>query len=228
MKKGKYSITLGAVAAIAFVLSILDLGVAMVLVLGYALIAEQDEWLNKQTLQAFYLGLSAWVIKWAVNAFFSFFEGLFGGYNSSGIYTVLYDINSVVIGLVEIAFIVFAIIAIVNVLKDKDANLPLVKMLAEKSLGIYVKRQPVYPAYPPAANYGAPTAPAQPYAPAPAPVPASAPVSAPAPAPAATPAPAPVAEAPSAPASDVWTCPSCGSVTAGNFCGKCGTPKPKI
>jgi len=38
----------------------------------------------------------------------------------------------------------------------------------------------------------------------------------------------PTQQAPAAPAAPVngWTCPKCGQVNTGNFCGQCGTPKP--
>ena len=32
--------------------------------------------------------------------------------------------------------------------------------------------------------------------------------------------------APAAPAADSWTCPKCGAVNTGKFCGECGTAKP--
>ena len=40
------------------------------------------------------------------------------------------------------------------------------------------------------------------------------------------PAPAPVAAAPAPAAAPGWTCPQCGNVNTGKFCGECGTPMP--
>lgn len=219
MTKGKYSVTLSAIAVIAFVLSFLNSALALLILLGYVLMVEQDEWLSKQTLQAFYLTLTASFAKWAVDAFFSILASAFSWLN---LYSFFSNISNIFGRAVDIVVIVFTILAIINVMKEKDAAIPVLKSLAERSLGIIVEKKPAYQ------PYTAPAAPAQPVAAAPgyeSPAPAPAPEPVPAPAPVPAPEPAPAPEQATAPAPDGWICPNCGAAAKGNFCGSCGTPK---
>ena len=55
MTKGKFGISTTAVAVIAFAFAALRQPVAVLLICGFALLAERDEWLNKQTLQSLLL-----------------------------------------------------------------------------------------------------------------------------------------------------------------------------
>lgn len=73
MTKGKFGLSLAAIAVIAFVFTALRQPQSVLLIAGFALLAEKDEWLNKQSMQAllltvtYYLaalaadwGLAAW------------------------------------------------------------------------------------------------------------------------------------------------------------------------
>ena len=55
MQKGKYGIYLWFYAAIAFILAILGQTLLCGLLLGFVIVAERDEWLSRQVIQAFCL-----------------------------------------------------------------------------------------------------------------------------------------------------------------------------
>ena len=52
MTKGKFGLSLAAVAVIAFGFAALRQPQSVLLVVGFALLAERDEWLNRQAMQA--------------------------------------------------------------------------------------------------------------------------------------------------------------------------------
>lgn len=195
MSKGKYSITFSAVAAISFILAFFGLKELLVLVVAYALIAEGNDWLTKQTLQALYLCLSYVILTVIVDGFF---KGLISAFAAIKVYdasSALATIDGFVLGIIGIVMFALSILAILNVIKNKDANLPLFGTLADKSMGVFTKK-------------AVQSAPVQ------APVPQYAP-----PPPAAQPAAPPPAKA-----SNEWVC-SCGKTNTGKFCAACGKPK---
>ncbi len=55
MQKGKYGLYLWFYAALAFILAILGQTLLCGLLLGFVIIAERDEWLTRQVIQAFCL-----------------------------------------------------------------------------------------------------------------------------------------------------------------------------
>lgn len=225
MTKGKFGLNLAAIAILAFVLGFFELSIALVLLVGFAALAEKDEWLTRQTLQALFLYLGYKVVVVVVGWFFSLLNEVFSWFSAIGVMNVFSDIHDVFSLILYILFLLLTILAIVNLLRKKDAGIPLASHLADYAMGIIkikpvpqytppaapVYPQPVQPAAPAASYYQQPV---QPAAPAPEAAPA-APV-------------APVApiipEAPVAPPG--WTC-SCGRENNGNFCMSCGNPRPK-
>jgi hypothetical protein len=233
MTKGKYGLSLVAVAILSFVLAFFGLLEALILFLAFALILEKDQWLSRQVFQALYLRLAyvilSTVIGWAftvINAFF----GLFKAYRVINFFN---STQSVIQFLLYVGLFAMALIAVLRLAKGKDAGLPLIGTLVDKTFGIITPKAKPQPAYqaPQAAPYQAPAPNAQAYQPpaaqaAPPPPPPAAP--APQPEPAAPPPvekPAP-AETPSEPKADgTWTC-SCGRDNNSNFCMSCGKPRP--
>jgi hypothetical protein len=235
MTKGKYGLSLVAVAILSFVLAFFGLLEALILFLAFALILEKDQWLSRQVFQALYLRLAyvilSTVIGWAftvINAFF----GLFKAYRVINFFN---STQSVIQFLLYVGLFVMALIAVLRLAKGKDAGLPLIGTLVDKTFGIFTpkaKPQPTYQAPPPqAAQYQAPVQNAQAYQP---PAAQAAPPQSPPAAPAPQPEPAappPVeksapAETPPAPKADgSWSC-SCGRDNNSNFCMSCGKPKP--
>ena len=99
MKKGRFGVSLTAIAAIAFLFTALRQPQSVLLVVGFALLAEKDEWLNRQVLQALLLTiayyLAAMILDWIFGGISKFF-GYFGVYiiqNTTVSYTHLPDLG---------------------------------------------------------------------------------------------------------------------------------------
>ena len=136
MLKGKLGITLSAVAVLSFVLAFLGNVPILVLVVGYALIVEGNNWLTKQTLQALYLGLTYVIVNTILGGFFGATNYFFGKLNIRILSDSIGNIQFVCDKIITLGLLALCIIAIIKLLKDQDANLPILGNLADKSLGI--------------------------------------------------------------------------------------------
>ena len=145
MKKGRFGIVFSFYAILAFILVILKMPLLGALLFGFVTLAERDEWLGRQTLQAFLM--SAVVV--FLGKLFSWINSLIPGYFFfSGALNVITSLLSV---LVYAAAIVFSILAILRVMKEEEANVPLFAEIAYKAYGT-TKPRPVPPIpgpYPP-------------------------------------------------------------------------------
>lgn len=133
MKKGKLGILLSFYGILGFILVILKLPLLCAILLGFVLFAEKDEWAVRQVLQAFMLSLIVVlfgdVVPWVA--------ALLPLPFISGFFTVAASVLSAV---VYAAAIVFSIVAILKVMKDQEADLPLLSILA---YGVYGKAKPI-------------------------------------------------------------------------------------
>lgn len=223
MTKGKHGIVLPAIAVAAYALAILDLTTAFLVVVAFAVIAEKDEWLTRQVLQAFIAWGFVKAAAAVINLVFGFFAGLIAlpylgaGYGYSlanllsgnvagtGAAAAIMSVAAFINGCLWIALALFLIFAGIRVLKGKEADMPLFAGFAERAMGTYKpKPKPQYP-QPPVPYQQYPQPPAQAAQPIP-------------PAPPAPPAPA---------AKTGWVCPTCGSTNSGAFCAHCGKQKPE-
>lgn len=59
MQKGKFGVCLWFYAVLAFVLAFLGQTLLCGLLLGFVILAEKNEWLSKQVMQAFFLTLAS-------------------------------------------------------------------------------------------------------------------------------------------------------------------------
>lgn len=170
MQKGKFGVSLSFYAVLAFVLAILDQTLLCGLLLAFVIAAEKNEWVDRQVMQAFFL-----------NIFYTAFTTVFGSVTWYRTYS--YDLSSyfsgmsawsiicnVIVSIVAILVLVFAIIAIVNVSKGKEANIPGLSTLAFKAMGLIPPRAvppvppqyPQNPQYPPYQQNGQPPVPPMP------------------------------------------------------------------
>lgn len=131
MKKGNFGLPLAAVAAIAFAFAALAQPLAVLLICGFALLAERDGWLNKQTLQALLLTMTYYltilVTGWVFGGMARFFNWV-KAYQAG---RVMSTADSVVGNILYVAFIALCVYAILRVLRGKDAGLPFLSQMAE-------------------------------------------------------------------------------------------------
>ena len=149
MKKDRFGICITFYAALAFVLAILGQTLLGGLLLGFVIVVEKDEWLTRQTMQAFFLSLVSGIVQVVVGF-------LYWSYRIPFIGGILSTIFGVITSIISLVLIVFAIIGLVNAVKGKDAGVPGLKTLSEKAFGL-VKTY----SYTPASTYSAPQQDAQ-------------------------------------------------------------------
>lgn len=140
--KGAYGLSLTSVAVIAFGFAMLQQLQSVLLVVGFALVSEKDEWLNHQVLQALLLTIGYYM---AVLVTGWIFGGLARFFRFVGIYSgasALNSVNSVVGGILYIALVVLAVLAILRVLKGKDANLPFIAKMAGGDFATVLQKSP--------------------------------------------------------------------------------------
>lgn len=153
MEKGKSGITLTFIAAISFIFAATGNTLALVLLVGFALLYEKNEWLTRQVLQALLVTIAVSVIMLLHNIVFDLLATFGADYNlslnqiikgGSDIYSVKYDGISIVLSLLSILITrvvrygsyVLYIIGFFKVAKGFDAKLPLISSLADKAFGI--------------------------------------------------------------------------------------------
>lgn len=220
MRKGKLGISLTTYAVVSFVLALFGQMLLCALVLAVALIVEKDEWTSRQCMTAFFLTFANGVIMiiGGTLGFLGFVitAASFGrGAGILGLFTIIP-------ALLYIAVLVFEIIGLVNVSKNKESGVPIFSALSYRAFGYVQPKQPPMnynpgypqagqpyqgqPGYPqagqpqpqPYAPQGQPVAPSAPMAPAPA-APASSPVAPVGAAPAPSAAPSPIDNQPPMP-----------------------------
>ena len=158
MEKGKLGVRMSFYATVAFLLVLLTSNIIPVfLILGVTMVVEQSEWASRQVIQAIVLQLLSLIVSTVFGVFSVFYRiPVFG--------TIWGIIVSAVESIIAIVVLVFGIIALVNVSKGKEANVPLANKFANwaygKTVAKPVYQQPVYqqPVAPTAAPTQAPVA----------------------------------------------------------------------
>ena len=130
MTKGKFGISITAVAIIAFGFCALRQPQSVLLVVGFALLAEKDKWLNKQAIQALLLTITYYLAELVTGWIFGSLARLFGWLELYGAAGAMSKASSFVGGVLYLVLIVFSVLAILRVLRGKDAELPLLSKLA--------------------------------------------------------------------------------------------------
>lgn len=133
MQKGKYGIILGFYPVVAFILAILGQTLLCGLLLGFVIIAEQNEWASKQVIQAFCLSLFSGIITVIISAFSVLSVIPFIGGVIAGIF-------GFITGIVSICILVISVISITKVAKGKDANLPFACKFSNWAYGLIVQK----------------------------------------------------------------------------------------
>lgn len=138
MGKGKFGLALSVYAVIGFVLAALNQTVLCFVLLGFVMVAENNIGLSRTVAQAallsvFHTAVGA-VIDWISDAIASVFSlgGLFGDLVTGGIASVVSSVFGFFHFLLFVAVVVFAVLALINVFKGKEANVPGISGLANR------------------------------------------------------------------------------------------------
>lgn len=127
MNKGKLGIRLSFYAVLAFILAFMGSSTLLFLLLGVVLLVEKDKWTLRQVLQAFFLCIIASLVRdvFGIVDFISKipFIGVAWGVLLSVIYSII-----------DIVVFIFSILSILNVSKNKDANIPLISKFVDWGL----------------------------------------------------------------------------------------------
>lgn len=141
MRTGKFGIRFAFYAVVAFILAFFGQTLALFLLAGFVIAVEKDEWASKQCIQA--VGLLG--IQWLISEVLSLLQRpdswiskLITDYDSpyytfSKIYGNLFYYTREIVDLV---ILVLVIIAILNVVKGKDAKVPVIDKFANWAYGI--------------------------------------------------------------------------------------------
>lgn len=205
MTKGKFGLSPAAIAVIAFGFAALRQPQSVLLVVGFALLAEKDEWLNKQAMQALLLTITYYLAELVTSWVFSGIIRFSGWTKLYSAASAISTAASFVSGILYLALIVLSVLAVLRVLRGKDAGLPILAKMAggDFAAAIQPKAASVAPMSPPVQPAPVEAA----YAPPPPP-----PVSMQSPSPEASPAPA------------VRLCTACSAPLQedSRFCTECG------
>ncbi len=222
MNRGKYGLNLAAVAIIGFIMAFFGFTESLLFLVAYALIAEKDNWLTRQTLQALFLrftySIAIIVLGWI-------FGGLIAFFNIAKAYKAMAEVAKVqgfFNGVLYLGLFVMAALAVLKVMKGQDAGLPVLGSLVEKTMNAAEST---------AAHFGnAPYTAAAVYPQAPvSPPPAKTEPLIPSPQLPKDQETPPKPQPPSPPSSNTaisgtWAC-VCGRENTGKFCIQCGSPR---
>jgi len=130
MTKGKFGLSLSAIAVIAFIFCALRQPQSVLLVAGFALLAERNEWLNRQTMQALLLTIGYYLAELVTSWLFDGLVRLFTWMRLYGAADAMGTVGSFVGDVLYIALIGFSVIAVLRVLRGEDAGLPFIARMA--------------------------------------------------------------------------------------------------
>lgn len=128
MKKGKFGLALAFYPIAALICVVLKQPILCALVTGLAIFVEKDEWAGRQSLQALFLAAFLWVfsdlLPWAASLC-----------PILVVKQVMQVGTTVLHVLVYLAAILLSIFGILRVMKEQEADLPLLSDLAYRAYG---------------------------------------------------------------------------------------------
>lgn len=122
MAKGKFGLSLAAVAVIAFGFSALRQPQSVLLVAGFALLAKKDEWLNRQAVQALLLTIAYYLVDFVTDWILGGFVRFFGWVKLYDAASAMSTVDSFVDDALYLTLIVLSVLAVLRVLNGKDAG----------------------------------------------------------------------------------------------------------
>ena len=139
MTKGKFGLSLAAVAVIAFGFAALRQPQSVLLVVGFALLAERDEWLNRHAMQALLLTITYYLAELVTGWIFGGLVRFLGWVKLYGAAGAIGAAGSFISGALYLALIVFSVLAVLRMLRGKDAGLPWLSKLAGGDFAAAIK-----------------------------------------------------------------------------------------
>ena len=139
MTKGKFGLSPTAVAVIAFGFAALRHPQSVLLVIGFALLAERDEWLNRQAMQALLLTITYYLTEMAAGWLFGGLARFFAWANLYTPYEAMNKVHLFVGDILYLALIVFSVFATLRVLRGRDAGLPFLAKIADGDFSAVIK-----------------------------------------------------------------------------------------
>ena len=128
METGRFGSKLSFYAVLGFILAFLGQTFLCGLLLGFVILVEKNDWLTKQMIQAFLLTIVSSVVH-SVLSILDIFEAIpFLGVVFSWLF-------GLVNGIVALIVLLFAIAAIIRVMKGQDARLPLLSIFSDWAFG---------------------------------------------------------------------------------------------
>lgn len=134
MEKGNFGIRLCVYTVLAFMLAYFGSTTLLFLIAGVVLIGEKNEWAFRQVVQAIVLCYVGSI----VSRFFNLFDFI-GSIPFVG--SAWNVIVGIIESLVDLAVLVFAIVAIIKNLKGQDADIPVAKNIADWAYGVVTPKK---------------------------------------------------------------------------------------
>lgn len=129
MKKGNYGISLSVFAVLCIIFAILRQPLAVLLIAGFAIIAEKDARLNKSVLATIIVMIVDTVVRSIVNGLFA---SLFTLATTPRVARAMSVFNNITNGFFFLVFLVVYIILAISFIKGKDLKLSFVDKLVSK------------------------------------------------------------------------------------------------
>ncbi len=130
MTKGKFGLSPAAVAVIAFGFCALRQPQSVLLVTGFALMAEKDDWLNRQAMQALLLTIAYYLTELVTGWIFGGLARLFGWMDLHGAAGAMGKADAFVGDFLYLALIALSVFAVLRVLRGRDAGLPFIAKMS--------------------------------------------------------------------------------------------------
>jgi hypothetical protein len=130
MTNGKFGLSLAAIAVITFGFCALRQPQSVLLVAGFALLAEKDEWMNRQVMQALLITIAYYIAELVTGWIFGGLVRLFGLINLYNAASAMGTVGSFVGDVLYLALIVFSVLAVLRLLRGRDAGLPFLSKMA--------------------------------------------------------------------------------------------------
>lgn len=135
MQKTRIGISVGLMGAAVYFMGLCGGAIALLLIAGYVLLFEENQWLRKCAVKSVALYLTVAVVNYVIYlipdaiAFIGTFVGIFGGYFYSSFISSLAELLS---GALTLARTVFFILLGLKALTQGDIRIPVLDSLIEK------------------------------------------------------------------------------------------------